>query len=117
MATNYLSAVRFTQLFEPLLRDKPNAAMIITTSGVALVRDVQNPTYSATKAALHSLVLAMRFVLQTTVVKLSDDELSPVLGTEDAEEAAGILLDRGVSLVLVSMGGAGAFYATREFDG
>jgi fructokinase len=52
-----------------------------------------------------------------TVVKLSDDELSPVLGTEDAEEAAGILLDRGVSLVLVSMGGAGAFYATREFDG
>src|SRR3712207_9404675 len=62
MATNYLSAVRLTQLFEPLLRDKPNAAMIITTSGVALVRDVQNPTYSATKAALHSLVLAMRFV-------------------------------------------------------
>jgi fructokinase len=52
-----------------------------------------------------------------TVVKLSDDELSPVLGTEDAEEAAGILLDRSVSLVLVSMGGAGAFYATREFDG
>jgi fructokinase len=53
----------------------------------------------------------------STIVKLSDDELSPVLGTEDAEEGAKILLDRGVSLVLVSMGGEGAFYATREFDG
>ncbi len=52
-----------------------------------------------------------------TIVKLSDDELSPVLRTESAEEATKILLDRGVSLVLVSMGEAGAFYATREFDG
>jgi fructokinase len=52
-----------------------------------------------------------------TVVKLSDDELSPVLKTEDAEEAAKILLDRGVSLVLISMGGEGAFYATRHFSG
>ena len=53
----------------------------------------------------------------STVVKLSDDELSPVLETESAETAARILLDRGVSLVLISMGGEGAFYATRGFDG
>jgi fructokinase len=52
-----------------------------------------------------------------TVVKLSDDELSPVLGARNAEEAAKILLDRGVSVVLISMGGEGAFYATREFSG
>jgi len=53
----------------------------------------------------------------STIVKLGDDELSPLLGTEDVEEAAGMLLDRGVSLVLVSMGPEGAFYATREFSG
>jgi fructokinase len=53
----------------------------------------------------------------STIVKLSDDELSPVLKAEDAEEGAKILLDRGVSLVLISMGGEGAFYATRGFDG
>lgn len=82
MATNYLSAVRLTQLFEPLLRDKPNAAMIITTSGVALVRDVQNPTYSATKAALHSLVLAMRLVLQKTGSDIKVFELmAPLVDT------------------------------------
>ncbi|WP_047865535.1 carbohydrate kinase family protein [Rubrobacter aplysinae] len=51
------------------------------------------------------------------VVKLSDDELPLVLGVEDVEEAARILLDRGVSLVLVSLGSDGAFYATREYSG
>lgn len=82
MATNYLSAVRLTQLFEPLLRDKPNAAIIITTSGVALVPDVQNPTYSATKAALHSLVLAMRLVLQKTGSDIKVFELmAPLVDT------------------------------------
>lgn len=53
----------------------------------------------------------------TTVAKLSDDEISPILGVEDPEEAAAVLLDRGVSLVLVSLGQKGAFYATREFSG
>jgi fructokinase len=51
----------------------------------------------------------------STVVKLSEDELSPVLGIDDPGEAADRLLDRGASLVLVSMGGEGAFYATRTF--
>ena len=53
----------------------------------------------------------------STIVKLGDDELSPLLGTGDVEEAAGMLLDRGVSLVLVSKGPEGAFYATSEFSG
>jgi fructokinase len=53
----------------------------------------------------------------SSVAKLSDDELSPILGVENPEEAAEVLLDRGISLVLVSMGGEGAFYATREFVG
>jgi fructokinase len=51
------------------------------------------------------------------IAKLSDDELLPLLGTENAEEAANKLLERGVALVLVSLGPDGAFYATREFGG
>jgi fructokinase len=54
---------------------------------------------------------------RSTVVKVSEDELSPVLGTDDPEEAVDRLLDRGASLALVSMGGDGAFYATRTFRG
>jgi fructokinase len=53
----------------------------------------------------------------STIVKMGDDELSPLLGTDDVEEAAKKLLDRGVPLVLISKGPEGAFYATREFGG
>jgi fructokinase len=53
----------------------------------------------------------------STIVKLGDDELEPLLGTADADEAARMLLDRGVVLVLVSRGPEGAFYATRGFGG
>ncbi len=51
------------------------------------------------------------------IVKLGDDELPPLLDTEDVEEAAQALLDRGVTLVLISKGPDGAFYATSEYSG
>lgn len=54
---------------------------------------------------------------RSRVVKLSDDEISPLLGTQRAEEAARILLDRGVALVFVSLGPEGALYATKDFSG
>ena len=53
----------------------------------------------------------------STIVKLGDDELPPLLDTDDIEEAANRLLERGVSLVLISKGPDGAFYATRDFSG
>jgi fructokinase len=52
----------------------------------------------------------------STVAKLGDDELSPLLDVEEPEEAAEILLGRGASLVLISLGAEGAFYATRAFS-
>ncbi len=54
---------------------------------------------------------------RSRIVKVSDDELPPLLGTEDVEEAAETLLERGAALVLVSLGAEGAFYATRAFTG
>jgi fructokinase len=53
----------------------------------------------------------------STIVKLGDDELSPLLGVDGVEETANKLLDRGVPLVLISKGPDGAFYATSEFSG
>lgn len=53
----------------------------------------------------------------STIVKMGHDELEPLLGTADVDEAATAMLDRGVPLVLVSLGVEGAFYATREFRG
>ena len=54
---------------------------------------------------------------RSQIVKLGHDELHPLLGTEDPEEAAKILLGRGAALVLVSLGPDGAFYATDGFLG
>ncbi len=54
---------------------------------------------------------------RSRVIKMGDDELSPMLGTEDPQEAAEILLGRGATLALISLGPDGAVYATREFSG
>jgi fructokinase len=56
-------------------------------------------------------------LVRSRIVKLSDDEISPLLGTEDPKEATKMLLDRGVGLILVSLGPEGAFYATEDFEG
>lgn len=86
MLTNYHSAVYLTQAFEPLLADKPAAAMLITTSGVALVPDLMHPTYSATKAALHSLVFSLRQVLETKKSSIKVFEIMlPLVDTEFAK--------------------------------
>lgn len=53
----------------------------------------------------------------SSIVKLSDDELLPLLGISDVEEAAEFLLERGASLVLVSLGVEGAFYVAPGFSG
>ena len=54
---------------------------------------------------------------RSRIIKMGDDELSPMLGTEDPREAAEILLGRGAALALISLGPDGAVYATREFSG
>jgi fructokinase len=54
---------------------------------------------------------------RSRVIKMGDDELSPMLGTEDPQEAVEMLLGRGATLALISLGPDGAVYATREFSG
>lgn len=51
------------------------------------------------------------------VVKMSEEELGPMLGTEDPEAASQALLEGGVSLSLVSLGKRGAFFATGQTSG
>ncbi len=53
----------------------------------------------------------------SNIIKMGDDELAPLFDTKDPEEAANMLLERGASLVLVSLGPEGAFYATQDFSG
>lgn len=64
MRTNYLSAIRLINGLVPALAHRNAPALIITTSGVAFGPDITNPTYSATKAALHSLTQSVRLQLE-----------------------------------------------------
>lgn len=48
------------------------------------------------------------------VLKVSDEELPLLTGTEDLEKGSAILADKGIRLVLVTLGANGAFY---RFDG
>lgn len=87
---NYLSALRLTHAFEPILRGQPEPAIVITTSGVALVPDVGNPTYSATKAALHSLCLTMRYELSRAGSRIKVFEvMAPLTDSPFAQHVAG----------------------------
>lgn len=54
---------------------------------------------------------------RSRIVKLSEEELEPLFGTESAEEAAASLIDRGVSLIFVSAGERDSLYATADFSG
>jgi short-subunit dehydrogenase involved in D-alanine esterification of teichoic acids len=60
--TNYLSYLRLTTAFLPFLQSKKDqqTAIIYTTSGLALVPLLRCPNYSATKAALHHMILCIR---------------------------------------------------------
>jgi len=70
VATNLLGPMRLTDALLPRLLQQIEAAVMIVTSGLAFVPSAFFPTYSATKAALHSYTQSLRFQLRNTSVKV-----------------------------------------------
>lgn len=80
--TNYTSYIHLTKYFLPvLLKQSSPAALMFTTSGLALSPILRCPNYCATKAALHHLILCMREQLRHTNVKVVE-LLPPMVQTE-----------------------------------
>jgi uncharacterized oxidoreductase len=75
IATNILGPIRLTAALLPHLRQQPEATIINVTSGLAFVPLALTPTYSATKAAMHSYSQSMRHQLRNTSVRVI--ELAP----------------------------------------
>ena len=101
---------------DPVAAATREAAKLAADAGVTVAFDVNFREHlwedvEAAREAVDPLIDL------SNIVKLSDDELSPLLGVESSEEAARTLLDRGVELVLISLGPDGAFYATPGFSG
>ncbi len=67
IVTNLLGPIRLTNALVDHLATRPGAAIVNLTSGLAFVPMVAAPTYSATKAAIHSYTLSLRRVLDGKV--------------------------------------------------
>lgn len=67
VTTNLLGPIRLTNALIDHLIGRPDAVIANVTSGLAFVPLVATPTYSATKAALHSYTVSLRHALKGRV--------------------------------------------------
>jgi uncharacterized oxidoreductase len=81
IATNFQGPILMTAALLPHLRAQPHATVINVTSGLAFVPLAVTPTYSATKAALHSYTQSLRHQLRATSVEVL--ELAPPMVQTD----------------------------------
>jgi uncharacterized oxidoreductase len=81
ITTNLLGPIRLTSALLPHLLAQPQAAVVNVSSGLAFVPRADTPTYSATKAAIHSYSISLRHQLRDTAVQVI--ELVPPLVATD----------------------------------
>jgi uncharacterized oxidoreductase len=86
IATNLNGPIRMTSALLPHLLQKSYAAVMTVTSGLAYVPLVFTPTYCATKAAIHSYTLSLRYQLRGTNVEVL--ELAPPYVQTDLMDGA-----------------------------
>lgn len=79
--TNLLGPLRLTAALLPHLQKQSEATIINVSSGLAFVPLAMTPTYSATKAALHSYTQALRFQLRDTTTQVIE-LIPPAVATE-----------------------------------
>jgi uncharacterized oxidoreductase len=70
IAINLSGPIRMVQEFLPHLQQKPSAAIINVTSGLALVPFPLSPVYSASKAGLRAYTRSLRVQLKKTNIKV-----------------------------------------------
>ncbi|WP_186419360.1 SDR family oxidoreductase [Bosea sp. CS1GBMeth4] len=96
IATNLLGPIRLTAALLPHLLAQKHAAVLTISSGLAFVPLATTPTYSATKAAIHSWSMALREQLKATSVEVI--EIAPpyvqteLLGPQQAVDPAAMPL-------------------------
>lgn len=70
VAINLLGPLRLTAALLPTLLAQPKATVMTVTSGLAFMPIHPNPSYCATKAAIHSWTQSLRFQLRGTSVEV-----------------------------------------------
>lgn len=87
--TNYFAPIRLTDKFLPILKEQKEAAIVNVSSIVGLVPGSHVPTYSDSKAALHSHTRLLRYELaKNTGVKVFE-LMPPLVNTDFSAEIGG----------------------------
>jgi uncharacterized oxidoreductase len=86
VTTNLLGPIRMTAALLPLLQKQASSTIINVSSGLAFLPLVFTPTYCATKAAIHSYSLSLRYQLRATATKVL--ELIPPYVATDLMDGA-----------------------------
>lgn len=87
--TNYFAPIRLTEKFLPLLKEQNESAIVNVSSIVGFVPGYHLPTYSDSKAALHSHTQVLRYQLaKDTNVKVFE-LMPPLVDTDFSVEIGG----------------------------
>ena len=81
VAVNLLGPIHLSALLIPHLTRQPCAAIVNISSGLAFTPLAAVPVYCATKSAIHSLSLSLRFQLRDTPVRVFE-VAPPIVATE-----------------------------------
>ncbi|SEO18704.1 uncharacterized oxidoreductase [Flavobacterium sp. CF108] len=89
MNTNYFSVIHFTELLLPHLIKQKQAAVINISSIAVFGSHKLVPTYGATKAALHSYTVALRYTYEEQKNLQIYEVYPPLVNTEFSAEIGG----------------------------
>lgn len=78
---DFTGPIRMLHYFLPQLKQKPEAAVINVSSGLAFIPLTMAPVYSATKAGIHAWTQALRKQLEPTNIKVIE-LMPPVVDTD-----------------------------------
>lgn len=102
IATNLLGPIRLNAALTPQLQKQPVATIMTVSSGLAFVPLTITPTYSATKAAIHSFTQSLRYQLRSTSIEVLE-LIPPYVQTDlmgGAEDPRAMPLDKYIAEVM-----------------
>jgi len=104
IAINLEAPLHFASLLIPHLRERPRAALINVSSGLAFVPLAAVPVYSATKAAIHSFTMSLRHQLRATSIEVVEIIPPAVRSNLGGSHDFGVPTDEYADSVIAQLG-------------